>query len=166
MCSVHSLFEFVCENRYWINKCAKVLLFKLLEIMATSLKTRKKTELWLIGYPIEQINSSKLPSIGDVLCRLFFITKNDKKSLREASSITCEEVCNIWEIANIPTRAKQHVITKIEKLYEQYRSLQKSKSKTTDSQNAKKLMFKECLQDLFDIAHVNAMEMIKYSEDK
>ena len=100
------------------------------------------------------------------MCRLFFITKNDKKSLREASSITCEEICNIWEIANIPTRAKLHVITEIEKLYEQYRSLQKSTSKTTDFQNAKKLMFKECLQDLFDIAHVNAMEMIKYSEDK
>ena len=70
------------------------------------IKNKKKTKHCLIGYPIEQIRSSKLPSIGDVLCRLYFITKNENKTLRKAYNNTCEKICSIWDIANIPTKAK------------------------------------------------------------
>ena len=51
-------------------------------------------------------------------------------------------------------------------MHKLYRALQKSKSESADSQHDKELRFKECLQDLFDIAHFNAIKIIKYNNDK
>ena len=63
-------------------------------------------------------------------------------------------------------KSKKHILAKIEKLHDQYRTLQKSKSRNSDSQRSKEFTFKESLQDLFNIAHLNEMEMIKQNEDK
>ena len=63
-------------------------------------------------------------------------------------------------------KSKKHILAKTEKLHDQYRALQKSKSRNSESQRGKEFTFKESLQDLFDIAHLNEMEMIKQNEDK
>lgn len=58
------------------------------------------------------------------------------------------------------------MLTKIHKKYEQYRTLQKTKSRRDQNQISKETSFKESLDDLFDIAHDNAMKMITIAEDR
>lgn len=134
--------------------------------MASSVKTRKDTELWIIGHPINIICNKKLSSNGDVLRRLFYITINEKETLKKASNIVCEEICQIWNTASIPTKSKPNIVTKIIKIHNQYRSLQKSRTKRNKSQIEKETTFKDRLNDIFDIAHMNALDMISNEEDK
>lgn len=134
--------------------------------MSQSRQTRSDTHVWLIGQISEIMTCrSKLPSIGDVLRRLFWLTHN-KKSVKEASNIIYSEIYDFWDRAKLPTKAKQDVLTKIRKTYEQYRSLLKLKSRRSQIQIEKETIFKESLNDLFDIAHANAMKIISNEEDR
>ncbi|CAI6360787.1 unnamed protein product [Macrosiphum euphorbiae] len=54
---------------------------------------------------------------------------------------------------------------KIEKEYMNWRALQKGKSRRSQTQIKKEEVFKDQLTDLFDIAHLNALQIIKIDED-
>ncbi|KAE9523786.1 hypothetical protein AGLY_015846 [Aphis glycines] len=58
-----------------------------------------------------------------------------------------------------------NITPKIEKEYMNWRALQKGKSRRSQPQ-IKKEVFKDRLTDLFDIAHLNALQIIKIDEDK
>ena len=127
--------------------------------------TRRKSDLYLIGQPIDHISENKLPSVGDVLRRLFSLTMR-QNSLREACNLVSDEICSIWCKANIPTKAKPNIVTKIMKLHGKYRSVQKSKGKKSESQTKSENTFKESLNYLFDIAHNDALQLMKVEEDR
>ena len=133
--------------------------------MSQTVKTRKGTEIWLLGNTIDRISGAKLPSNGDVLRRLFFLTKN-KMNVKEASNIIYSELLDFWDKAKIPIRDKQHVLAKIKCKYEQYCSLQKSKYKKTEKQKCNENQFQDSLDNLFDIAHANALQIISNEEDR
>ena len=82
--------------------------------MSSSIKTRSKTEVWLIGETIDEIKTTKLTSNGDILRRLFFLTQC-KKNVKEACNIVYSEIYEICDRSKIPTREKQHVIAKMQK---------------------------------------------------
>ena len=69
----------------------------------------------------------------------------------------------------IPTRLKKHVVEKVECLFREYEKLKKNKenkAKRSDALQNKEEDWKTGSDQLFDIAHANAMEMMKIEEDK
>ena len=64
---------------------------------------------------------------------------------------------------------KKHVVPKIENIYKEWEKLKKNKenkAKRSDYLKQKEDQWNEGLEELFDIAHANALEMITIQEDK
>lgn len=63
----------------------------------------------------------------------------------------------------------QHCIVKLESLHDKLRNLKKSSYRPTEaqrkSQEARRAEFVESLNDLFDVAHANALSMIEVEVD-
>jgi hypothetical protein len=131
-----------------------------------NLKLRKDDDIFLIGKTSNEICGAKLPSIGQVLSRFFFGMRENRLSVKESASVTVEEVFQFWIKARIPTCSKVKCVRDIERLYERWRSLQKTKNRNSDFEVEARENFKESLKNLFDIASPNALEEIKTEEDK
>lgn len=124
----------------------------------SGLSSRQKEMVYLIGHMSHQITGSKLPSNCQVLRSLFYNIRQVKLNTREAARLTIQEVVIFWEKAKIPTKHFKDCVVKLEKLYEEWRKLQKNanRSKST-AQNKKVEAFKSTHDDLFDIAHQDAL---------
>lgn len=75
----------------------------------------------------------------------------------------------VWEKANIPTRLKKHIVDRVEGLFRDWQKLKKNKenkAKRSEFLKQKEEEWSMGLDDLFDIAHANALDMIKIQEDK
>ncbi|GBM95461.1 hypothetical protein AVEN_55006-1 [Araneus ventricosus] len=70
-----------------------------------------------------------------------------------------------WEKARIPTRATPHCVDKIMKMYNYWRNLQKSACCRSETQEENERNFISDLNNLFDTARGNALEIIKIEED-
>lgn len=68
--------------------------------------------------------------------------------------------------AKIPTYNHCDIVQKIKKLYESWQSLDKNKTRKSATQQYKEKFFKNSLNNLFDIAHKDAFNIIKIDEDK
>ena len=93
----------------------------------------------------------------------------NKQTVREASHSTAKDVLQVWEQARIPTRLKKHAVEKIEGLFKDYDKLMKNKenkAKRSEALKMKEEEWKTSLDDLFDIAHAQAMEQINIQEDR
>ena len=86
-----------------------------------------------------------------------YLHKLQKLTIREASSATIKAVSEIWDKASIPTRCSQHSITKLESIFSEWKGLQKHNNRTTLAHKEKENKFVDRLEDLFDIAHANAL---------
>lgn len=121
---------------------------------------------YLIGYEKNRIHGRKLPTSKQVLSLFFYKHNELNLTIRESATATVEEVREFWGKAGIPTRRKQHAITKLEKLHKTWRNLQRNSGRqNSKTQNEKEYNFKKILDGLFDIAHNNAMRIIN-SQDK
>lgn len=132
----------------------------------SGVQSRTKDKIFLVGYPIHQINGCKLPSNRQVLCALFYNLRTVKLTVRKSAKLTIREVFIFWEKARIPTKHEQDAITKLEKLYAEWRTLQKDRKKTSETAKNKFKEFLEKLDDLFDIAQQDALALMKSEEDK
>ena len=137
-----------------------------------TLKTRSVTNVWLIGQQLPALDlltcSNCLPTIGPVLCRLFYDLKTQKLSLSDSCSNVIDEVLSLWFIAHIPTTQKPNAVSKLKAVYKRYVKLGKNKARRTDRQIELEANF--CLQmnQLFDVAHANCDQfpsLIKIPED-
>ena len=128
--------------------------------------TRSKNKVFLLGSSTEILTGAKLPSLRQVL-GLFINEHNEKKkTVREASAIAIEKTVEFWQKAKIPTRAVHHCQAKLESEFESWRLLKKNANRTTETQKSKELAFSGKLENLFDIAHAEALQMITISEDR
>lgn len=130
--------------------------------------TRKDTDIWLVGQMSSTLNTTKLPSKQEVMA-LFFHHKETEKTVKNASHCTAEDVVKVWAKASIPTRLKKHVVKKIEDMFKEWTKLRKNKenkAKRSEGLELKETKWQEELEDLFDIAHADALNMIKNKEDK
>lgn len=135
--------------------------------MADSLiQTRKASDIWLIGSATEQITGMKLPTCRQVLALFFYNHKIKKMTLRESSRSAIREVLKLWAKARIPTTEERNAIEKIEKLFDTWSKLKKNSKRQTETQKANENSFQLKLDTLFDIAHANAMALIKIEEDR
>ena len=130
-------------------------------------ETRSKGDVWLLKKsPTSSFPGNRLPSIGEVLQVFLFHHKIQKEVLLVAAASTAEKVMEVWRRANIPTSDVSWVKKKILKLYKEYGTLAKSKSRKTEMEEMKRCIFRDSLEDMFDIAHSKAMEAKIPEEDK
>lgn len=126
----------------------------------------KRKLVFLLGKTTPKLTGNKLPSNGQVLSTFFHHHHELKKSVRESAGIVVTECLSFWERARIPTRQKPHLITKLISLFEEWVGLRKSKGKKSELKEAKANLFREKMKDLFDMAHQDALKIIKIQEDK
>ena len=125
-----------------------------------------RNQIFLIGCIKNQITGSKLPSRGDVLRVLYFNMREVRLNLHDSASLVIDECLIFWQKARKPTHDRSHCIKKLRKLYEELRGLTKSKSRKSELCRERENDFKDNLNDLFDIAHSDAMKFIKVQEGK
>lgn len=133
--------------------------------MSLELRSNKKS-VFLIGEVNHQIKGAKLPSNRQVLAVLFFNIREVKLTVSESANLVMRECIIFWEKARIPTRAIPNCVKKLMDLYKVWRELQKNKNKTQDSHRRREENFQLELDNLFDIAHADALQKIKIQEDK
>jgi len=83
-----------------------------------------------------------------------------------AAVSTVDEVKIFWDKARIPIRRIDHALEKLEGIVQQWEELKKNKSRRTATQITNEEAVQESFGDLFDIAHQDALAMIKIPEDK
>jgi len=127
-------------------------------VMTTT--TRCKDQVYLLHGKTIEVTGSKLPCIMQTLGLFLYKTR------REASALVIAKVQQLWNKATIPTRAIQHCQEKLENIFDDWRRLKKNKGRRTETQSSNEAKFCDRLDDLFDIAHANALELIKIPEDR
>jgi len=134
--------------------------------MVTKSSLRDANYIYLVGHPSSQIVGSKLPSIQQVLSVFFYNMREVKLNINESSKLVIKEVSVFWQKARIPIKAEQHCISKLQKYYYEWRDLQKLQHRKTETQKKKNELFISTLNDLFDIAQADALNIMKIEEDR
>lgn len=136
--------------------------------MASTRKADEKSrEVAIIGNVSHQILGAKLPSNRQVLQVLFYNIRFVKLNAKESAKLAIDAVLIFWNQARIPTRKLDKCITKLLNIYEQWETLRKRDlNKLSAAMKVKYDDFVDDLDNLFDIAHANAMELMCIDEDK
>ena len=132
----------------------------------TAYNTRSASSIWLVGATNETFQTSKLPSRGDILKVLFYYHTDEAMSLKESIDKSVSLLLPIWEMARIPTKARNHVVEHVRKLHAEWQCLKKNINRSSATNLSNQEKFCERLDDLFDIAHQGAMSTIKIEEDR
>lgn len=130
------------------------------------MKRKSREQIFLIGSENEQILGAKLPSNRQVLSVLFYNMRNVYNNIDESATLVAKEVFLFWEKSSIPVQKMCRVRSKIKKLHSDWRDLSKNKNRKSETQRQHEHSFTESLDDLFDIAHENAEQLIKSEETK
>ncbi|KAK4316951.1 hypothetical protein Pmani_011929 [Petrolisthes manimaculis] len=126
----------------------------------------KRRKVYLIENYEEDIKGFKLPS-NKQISSFFLYNHNMLKETAHASATkTIEKVSEFWDRARIPIRHKQDCIIKVTGLFEKWKGIKKNAGRQTKTQKAKEVDFKSIFDNLFDIPHAKALEMISIKEDK
>ena len=128
--------------------------------------TRSKKDVYLLGSYVKKLTGSKLPSVRMTLGFFLYQHLELHKTIRESSAVTVKEISLFWSKARIPIRDEQNCQTKLEKTFESWRLLKKNKGRKSMTQKTNEQQFTMGLDDLFDIAHANALSMMTIQEDK
>lgn len=92
-----------------------------------------------------------------------------KQINRSSANSTACDIMALWERAGIPTKLKKDVIKKIEKKFDEWQKLKKNKenkAKRSEGLQKKEKEWQDSLDDLFDIAHADALNKITIEEDR
>lgn len=133
--------------------------------MSVELRSAKKS-IFLVGEANHQITGAKLPSNRQVLAVLFFNIREVKLTVSESANLVIRECIIFWEKARIPTKSLPNCVKKLVDLYHIWRELQKNSTKSQEIHKRRAEKFQMDLDNLFDIAHVDALERMKIEEDK
>lgn len=127
---------------------------------------RANDKLFLLDFDEMQIVGAKLPSIGQVLRVFLYNLRKVKLGVSKSANLVIKEVEVLWCKARIPTRGFDKSVKKIVSIYNIWHGLKKNWMRQTSAQRKNEQDFVDKLDDLFDIAHANAMDIIKIEEDK
>lgn len=133
--------------------------------MAKRLRSGKEN-IFLIGDVNDQITGAKLPSNRQVLSVLFHNMREVKLNLAESAMIAVKECEIFWEKARIPTKPTHHSSKKLTDLYHRWKDLVKNKNRESNICRQRETEFESDLENLFDIAHEDALNLMKIEEDK
>lgn len=132
--------------------------------MASGTRSRKK--IWLIGSPSPTFSGQKLPSKGEVLRYLMFHHVEMKESLSESVRKTADSLHRIWTAEGITTKYLPGIVRHVQAIHSTWQGLKKSKNRKSSTNTKNQDEFSSTLGELFDIAHANAMALIKIPEDR
>lgn len=121
-------------------------------------------QIYLIGNVTHQITGAKLPSNRQVLQVYFYNIRFAKLSQKESARLAVNAASLFWLQARLPIRDLYKCADKLIKLYNEWRRVSKKSSK--GKANKDQAEFLENLDNLFDIAHNNALQMIRIEEDR
>lgn len=130
------------------------------------METRRKSNVYLIGSEESDILGAKLPSYRQAFGYFLHLHKVENLTVRDSSRQTIEKVLGFWHKAGIPVRAVKHCIDKLEGFFAEWKGLQKHKHRNTYGHKMKENAFITRLDDLFDIAHSDALTLITIPEDR
>lgn len=131
-----------------------------------SVELRGDKLIFLIGASNHQINGAKLPSNRQVLSVLFYNIREVKLTVRKSANLAIRECIIFWEKARIPTKALPNCVKKLVDLYLIWRELQKNCKKAKETYKSREKCFENALDNLFDIAHADALGKMRIEEDK
>lgn len=132
-----------------------------------SLQLRSNTKrIYLVGDVNHQIKGAKLPSNRQVLAVFFFNMREVKLTVSESANLVIRECTIFWEKARIPTKSLPNSVKKLINLYQAWRELQKNSTKTQEVYKRREADFQDDLDNIFDIAHADALQKIKIEEDR
>src|SRR6218665_352402 len=124
----------------------------------------KDRDVWLIGGTCSEITGSKLPSNCQVLARFFHLHLNEKHTIEDSAVSTTGELLQFWMKARIATRQDYNIVVKLKDLHGKWKALKKGASNMSGNQRSKETAFVDSLDDLFDVAHADAMKLINIEE--
>jgi len=87
-------------------------------------------------------------------------------NLHESAKLVIQEIVVFWQKARIPVKQEYNKIKKLESLYEEWRTLQKHATRKTEVNKKTRECFVNELDDQFDIAYMNALDIIKIEIDR
>lgn len=120
-----------------------------------------------IGRISHQITGAKLPSNRQLMQVLFYNMRFVDRQLRSSARLAIDAALIFWKQTRIPTREVHKCVEKLENDYTTWRNIQKTvPSKRSNAQKKAAADFVDSLDDLFDIAHANALEIMRKDEDK
>jgi len=125
----------------------------------------KNRGIYLIGTTSETLTGSKLPSNRQILGRFLHLHLKDNFSIQKSAHITTNELLDFWNKARIPTKQNYNIINQIKKLHSKWIGIKKNATRQTETQVMKVNHFLNNLDNLFDVAHANAINLIKLQED-
>lgn len=125
-----------------------------------------RQKVYLVGVLRNQILGSKLPSLRDCLSVLFHNIRILNMTISDAAHLVIDECLIFWRKARIPTRDRSDCVKKLMKVHEKWINLKKSSKRKGVTQIRKENMFEEEMNNLFDIAHANALNLMSIEEDK
>ena len=112
------------------------------------------------------MTGTKLPSKKQVLCMLLYHHKALKEARHRSAIAVIKEILLFWYKARIPVRPEHHAVKQLEALHDKWQKLKKNVKRTSETQYAKIQAFVDQLGDPFDIAHQDALVLVKNPEDK
>ena len=126
----------------------------------------KKDKWYLVKNLCDDITEAKLPSNKQVLQYFLHLHQIQKKPVCTAAGEVVKKLSTFCAKANVPVQHKPDCINQVQKLFKRWVDLKKNSSRNTSTQKAKESEFSDKFEDLFDIAHANALSMIANKEDK
>lgn len=117
-----------------------------------------RQNIFLIGDVNPQIYGHELPSNLQVFKVFFFNLRQLKLNVRRSATLAVQEVLIYWEKPGIPVMRIDNCIVKMEKLYENWRKVQKAAGQEFNRKNEEE--FCRSFNYLFDIAHSKALDII------
>jgi hypothetical protein len=94
-----------------------------------------RQQIYLVGTMKNQITGSKLPSKRNCLSVLFYNMRFVKLNLHDSSRLVIEEYSIFWKKARISTHDFSYCVKKLKKLYDDWRKVEKNRTRETDIQN-------------------------------
>lgn len=89
-----------------------------------------------------------------------------KEVVATASGSTTSKILDVWQKANVPASDSSYVKKKILKLFSDFKGIKKLKDRMTETEVTKRGIFKDSLEEVFDVAHANALTSNIPEEDK
>lgn len=128
--------------------------------------TRSNTTVYLVHSTLTELTGSRLPTRGQALRLFLHLHLKLKHEKKLAAAKVIDEVLVFWARARIPVQAAHRARDKLIRLYDEWVSLKKSKTKPGPTQVANEEAFVASLRRLFDIAHQDALTLLTEEEDR
>ena len=117
--------------------------------------------IWLIGHEESGLTCSNLPSRRDVLKVYFYHHQAVGETVRDSARHVAELTILFWEKGGISTKSAKRATDNLIKLHSKWITLKKEITRQSDISKSRREKFRDELDELFDIAHDKALEMIE-----